>query len=360
MPLGFDQARWDRIKRNYGAWWRGELDRPLIYVGLTGIHPGRPEPRLPSRKFTAAYGLSVPVEAIVDRWDYNLSCARFVGDGFPSVFPSFGPGVAAAFLGADLACDSNTVWFHPRQVPEISKLHLAYDPDNAWFRRVKELSRAAVERWGGRVQVGICDLGGCLDILATFRTSEHLLTDLYDYPDEVRRLTWQIHDLWWRYYREIDAVLKPLNPGYTTWTQIFSADPYYMLQCDFAYMIGPEMFDDFVKPELSASCRKLTNPFYHLDGIGQLPHLDSLLAIPELKGVQWIPGAGQPPPEEWPDVLRKIRGSGKRLQTWGDAKVLEKMVASAGSEKGVIIFHTAPVSEEKAVMRFLERYGVEP
>jgi len=87
------------------------------------------------------------------------------------------------------------------------------------------------------------DLGGTLDILSTFRPSESLLFDLYDHPDVVKNLNWQIHDLWWRYYDEIDNTLQPINPGYTAWSPIFSLERYYMLQCDFAYMISPEMFE---------------------------------------------------------------------------------------------------------------------
>jgi 5-methyltetrahydrofolate--homocysteine methyltransferase len=67
-----------------------------------------------------------------------------------------------------------------------------------------------------------------------------------------------------------------------------------MLSSDFSYLIGPAMFDEFVKPGLADSCRRLPHSFYHLDGPGQLAHLDSLLAIAELDGIQWVPGAGQP------------------------------------------------------------------
>jgi hypothetical protein len=38
----------------------------------------------------------------------------------------------------------------------------------------------------------------------------------------------------------------------------------------------------------------LPRTFYHLDGIGQLHHLDLVLSIAELDGVQWVPGDGKP------------------------------------------------------------------
>ena len=47
-------------------------------------------------------------------------------------------------------------------------------------------------------------------------------------------------------------------------------------------LISPQMFDEFAKPELEATCERLPRAFYHLDGPGQLPHLDSLLEIENL------------------------------------------------------------------------------
>ena len=358
MSIAFTSDRWERIREDYAAWWAGDLKRPLIHMVIRGRDPERPAPPLPYRHFTASYDHAVPAEDIVDVWDYELSHYRFLGDAFPSVWPNFGPGVAAAFLGGGLDPQPDTVWFHPPPgIDELCDVRLEYQPDNIHLRRVKDICRAAVERWQGSVQVGMTDLGGILDILQTFRPGEALLMDLCEQPDLVKDLCWQCHDLWWRYFHEMAGVLQPANPGFTAWTPIFSSGPYYMLQCDFAYMIGPAMFDEFVKPELAASCGRLANAFYHLDGKGQLGHLDSLLSIPGLKGVQWIPGAGQPPCDEWPEVYRKIRGAGKLVQLWGDPATLDTVVRQIGSPEGIILITEVLPSQEQEARDFLRRYG---
>ncbi len=357
MGIDFDKSRWERVKENNRAWWAGELKRPLIYIALGGRDPGRPQPELPAYHFTAFYDLSVPAEAIVDRWEYNLSCQRYLGDGYPQVWPNFGPGVAAAFMGADLlsSIEAGTVWFHPKQDLEMADIHLEYQPGNVWLQRVADIMKAAVERFEGLVQVGMTDLGGNLDILSTFRPSDKLLLDLYDCPDEVNRVNWEAHELWWRFFDELTSVLQPANPGYSAWAGIYSEAPHYMLQCDFCYMIGPDMFDEFVKPELAASCRRMSNAFYHLDGPGQLPHLDSLLSIPELKGVQWVPGAGSPNWAHWPEVYRKIRNAGKLIQLMGPPRILDIVSEQLGSAEG-IVFHTSCSSEAEA-QELLTKYG---
>jgi len=362
MPIDFSRDRWDRIKTTYRAWWAGELDRPLLHVALRGYDRGRPEPELPYLGFTSGYDLSVPAEAIVDRWDYELSPHRYLGDGFPSFWPNFGPGVVAAFVGGVLEQRPDTAWFHPTRETEVADLSLRFDRGNVWLRRVADIMRAAMDRWQGLVQVGMTDLGGAVDVLSTFRPSRRLLLDLCDHPEHVKRATWMIHDLWWRCFDELDAVLRPKNPGYTAWTPIFSETPYYILQCDFAYMIGPKMFDEFIKPELAATCRRLGNAFYHLDGIGQLAHLNSLLEIEELKGIQWVPGTGQAGAECWPEVYRKVHAAGKLIQVsdWQGLKggnILDILADQLGSAKGIICFFGCDRSQEDEMVSILERYG---
>ena len=358
MAIDFSEERWLKIKEDYRSWWAGKLKRPLIQMILTGREPGRAEPDLPYHEFTAFYDFSVAAEAIVDRWDYNLSCQKYLGDGFPSVWPNFGPGVLGAFLGAKLINGESTCWFQALEHKAIGDIKFQFNPDNDWFKRIQNIYRAAIERWQGIVQMGMTDLGGNLDILYTFRSGGKLLFDLCDHPDDVKRLTWDAHEMWWRYFKRLDDILQPLNPGYTAWTPIYSEEPYYMLQCDFCYMIGPEMFDEFVKPELVASCCKLANPFYHLDGPGQLPHLDSILQIEELKGIQWIPGAGQPGVTGWPDVYRKIHDAGKLIQLWGDMNTLDLLMDQLGTAEGIIIMIEADIAEENDAIEFLKKYNV--
>lgn len=55
--------------------------------------------------------------------------------------------------------------------------------------------------------MGMTDLGGVLDILASFLTTDQLLYDLYDEPEEVQRLVWEISDLWSQFYSEILEII---------------------------------------------------------------------------------------------------------------------------------------------------------
>lgn len=363
--IDFSAHRWTRVKENARRWWDGTLGRPLIRLTVDGRDPGRDRPELPFRYFTAQYPITTPADAIVDAWDYELSRKNYLSDAFPSVWPNFGPGVLAAFLGATLHTAPDTVWFHPEQEKEIVDLSFTepVDPTERWLHFIQAICQSAMQRWSGLVQVGMADLGGTLDVLSTFRPGEKLLLDLYDEPGEVKRLVGELSHRWWESFDLINRSLQPQNPGYTAWATIFSEKPYYMFQCDFCYMIGPDMFREFVLPDLAACCKRIPHGFYHLDGPGELPHLDALLEIEELKGIQWIPGAGQPDIEHWPEVYRKIRSAGKLIQIYtGQSstlgyKVLDVLAEQLGSADGILMIGEVPADEKDDALRFLERYG---
>lgn len=361
MGIAFSPGQWDKIRDAHTKWWNRELERPLAGVVLTGKDPGRPKPSAPLLSQATCTDLSVSAKDLIDRIDYELSQEEYLGDAFPFVnFDCFGPGVAAALLGATLSNATGSVWFHPKQVVPIEELHFEYDPNNIWLNRIKEIYEEGNKRWQGQVLMGMPDLGGTLDVLSTFRPGEALMYDLYDEPEEVKRVIWEIHELWFRYYREFEDVLQPVNPGYSDWARIYSDTPSYVVQCDASYMISPAMFDEFVLPELSESCKKLDRTIYHLDGIGELNHLDSILTIKELAAVQWVPGAGQPGRDQWPQVQKKIIDGGKNIQIDGFS-VLDNVSRQVGT--GGKYIHMIPeyvdISRKAEMIERLKSYGID-
>jgi 5-methyltetrahydrofolate--homocysteine methyltransferase len=240
-----------------------------------------------------------------------------------------------------------TVWFEPTEETSIEALRLEPDPENAWWQRVRDLTERAVARWGEQMLIGHTDLGGNLDILSSLRGAEPLLFDLSDYPDEVARLAGELTRLWLGYYDKLWSIIEPSCRGSTPWATIWSPGRCYMLQSDLAYMISPRMFERFVMPDLAACCEALDHAFYHLDGVGQIPHLDPLLSLERLHGIQWIPGDGQPPPEEWLTLLRRIREAGKLCQLYVSAEGARRIVRELGG-RGFVLHVTEAMDKEEA------------
>jgi hypothetical protein len=84
--------------------------------------------------------------------------------------------------------------------------------------------------------------------------------------------------------------------------------------CDFSCIISPENFEEFIIPELIDEIDFLPASLYHLDGPDALRHLDRLLEIEKLGGIQWVYGAGQPSAMHWIPTLKKIQDAGKLVE----------------------------------------------
>jgi 5-methyltetrahydrofolate--homocysteine methyltransferase len=323
------------------AWWAGELERPLVWLTAADALPAYPPYR-----YMSNYPLDMPAEALLDRYEPLLHATHFYGDAFPSLWVNFGPGIMAGFLGSivhSVSDPSETVWFSPPQETEIADLQLNYHGENAWWQRIRDVTAAAVNRWDGQVAVGHTDIGGNLDVLASFRTTQGLLFDVLEQPEEVERHCARITELWIRYYDELDAQIRPACRGTTCWAPVWSTGKTYMMQSDFAYMISPDMFERFVVPDLTACCETLDHGFYHLDGKNQIIHLDHLLSIERLRGIQWIPGDGQPPPDRWLPLLKRIRDGGKLVQVFVSPEGARTIVQNLGG-KGflLVVGHANP------------------
>jgi hypothetical protein len=347
INIHFCPEQWEQLNHDWSAWWAGELDRPMVMI--EGFVPSSDQPDYNSWQDLVPYlfSLTTPADRVIDYFQRQLESMRYYGDAWPRWWPNFGPGIAASFLGACLIPTKDTTWFEPEEEIALPQLNLGFNPENEWWRRVKELTELAVERWGESVCVGFTDLGGNLDILASFLTPQQLLFALIDAPEEVICQVKTITSAWLCYYLELAAIIVPAGRGTCPWGSIWSPKRCYMLQSDFAYMISPSMFERFVLPDLEACCNEMEHGFYHLDGKGQIPHLDLLLSIDRLRGIQWIPGEGSPPPQAWLPLLKRIREGGKLCQIYVSPEGARSIVRELGG-RGFALHINQTMKEDEA------------
>jgi hypothetical protein len=310
MRLAFTEEDWARVGDSWAKFWEGSLDRPIVVMKVEDQRMGEESG---FRSFFPQYPETMGIDELIEIETTHLERMLWIGDAHPRRFLNFGPGSLAACMGSELEVDENTVWFKPTGKP-LGRIPVALDRESRWFRRIGEIREAALEAWGGAVQLSFSDLGGNLDILASLRGTEDFLMDLAEDPETVGRLSRALTSEWLAAYAEEASRIRSAGRGTCPWAPIWSKDDCYMFQCDLSAMISPAMFERFVLPDLSACCDLIPGSFYHLDGPGEIPHLDLLLSLPKLKGIQWIPGAGRGDPHEWPELLSRIRAGGKFCQ----------------------------------------------
>jgi hypothetical protein len=351
IKVHFTEEDWQRITRDWNTWWAGELERPLVVLEINTTCGAD------WSQFTK-FGLDTPVDQVIDNWEGIIEGTHFFGDAYPKWWVNYGPGSSAAWLGSPVSWTPDTTWFWPLEgIQNLSEIKPRFDPANPWWQRVLEMTRRAVERWGKQVLVGITDIGGNLDILASLRGAEKLLVDLIEQPEEVDRLLGEITGLWMRYYDEVYAITSSVGRGNACWGPCWSPGKGYMLQSDFSYMISPRMFKRFVQPDLIACCDHLDYGFYHLDGKGEIPHLDHLIAIDRLRGIQWQPGDGQPLADGWMPLLQRIRQGNKLCQVYVNcegALTLKRELGGKGFIYHIVNEHLT-VEQAQAFIQSLKR-----
>ncbi|MGB9894679.1 MAG: hypothetical protein ACPLN2_02105 [Thermoproteota archaeon] len=299
---------WEETKEKFKLWWDGKAEKPLIQIFVQ------------REKCNIAWdGWDLVrhwrrLDVVLKNFEAFASCTSFLGEAYPNLWINLGPGVLAAYLGNSPKFVANTVWFEePKDWEELEDLEIK--ENNAWWSYTKDIALELREKSRNKFVVGITDIGGVLDVAASLRGINNLMKDLYFNPQKVKILLDKIIELWHDCYNELYDLLEGGRQGTSAWMNLWSPLKWYPIQCDYAYMLSPKLFKEFSLPYLVEQCERLDHPLYHLDGVGQIVHLDDLLKIENLRGIQWVPGEGKPDvsSEIWLNMYKKIIGKDKNL-----------------------------------------------
>lgn len=309
--------KYESVLQKYENFWeRKNTDRPIL--NLSYDVSGKQRYRAPA---------SLKEQWLDEEYRYaayknNLDTFGYIAEGIPMFFTNFGPGSLAACIGGTYELAKNTIWFdrnpmiHDFECPPTIKFN---ENSEMWQNTLRLQNKFIADP---NLHFSIPDLGGVMDVVAAFRTTETLLYDLYDFPKELKEFSSKVTNLWLKVFdMHVEAIRKAGQP-FNSWMNIPSAKPWYPLQCDFAYMISPVQFEEFVLPDLVRQVEHMPRSIYHLDGIGEIPHVDMLLDIPGLSGIQWTSGAGKESltSKKWFPLYKKIQEKNKNLVLLGAIK----------------------------------------
>jgi 5-methyltetrahydrofolate--homocysteine methyltransferase len=310
----------EEAKQRWMAWWDHEnADRPVIAYAY-------PKPNAPPVSYDSWYLAKHhdDIEGAVDLFERHAASTFWGAEEMPVFWPNYGAGIFAAVFGADQVFKSDTVWFFPRQkisldeiVPMLEAVEL--NGNNDWYARLLRITEYAAQRAGDNYMIGTTDYGGLMDILASFLEPKDIFYGMKNRPEIIDVCRAIILEKSQKVFDDLVSIVLEHCHGTSAWMKLWCAKRWYPLQCDFSYMLSPKWFRRFVLPDLVELCRHLDYAIYHLDGVNQLSYLDDLLAIPELTGIQWVPGDGKPSTasDVWMPVYRKIQEAGKNIVTDG-------------------------------------------
>ncbi len=342
---------WYESRKRLAAWWRGEdTDRPAVAIfapksdGNEVVRKNISTPKTFRERRTN-------IEYRILKSEIDMMRTSFVGEAFPVLDTEIGPGDLALFLGAKpiFQEETNVVWYQPVISGSNLSEPLKFDPENEWWVFFKKFILEAVKRSRGKYLVGMPDLIEGLDTLAQLRGHERLIIDMFKHPRWVHERLREITELYFVYYDTFYKMISDEIGGNAfSLYKIWGPGRTSKVQCDFSSLISPRMFKEFVEPYLREQCSQLDFVLYHLDGVYALKHLDSILQIQEINAIQWVPGAGEEPPEspKWMPLYKKILRAEKSLWLNIPFNYVEHVIKALGKRRLYII--TGASSEKEA------------
>ena len=142
-----------------------------------------------------------------------------------------------------------------------------------------------IERYELECFMGLPDLNGPTEVLASLRNAEKMCLDLLLAPDEVKEAARKVQDAWFAAWRGTTEIAHAFG-GYFTWMGLWSSLPAVDLQSDFSCLISLEMFDEFILPFVREQAEAFPRSIFHLDGPDMVRHLDTLLSVDAINAVQ--------------------------------------------------------------------------
>jgi hypothetical protein len=315
-----------RSKQRIDAFWERELiDRPVVQFHLA--KPVDERVPVPLAQHSSPAGRWLDADYQAELKAAELENRYFLGDTMPVAWPNLGPEVFASFYGCPIHFgDYGTSWTEPvlQQWDDAQELRL--DWESPYFLKLEEMTDRLLELGRDNFITGMTDWHPGGDAIAALRDPQTLAADLLMNREQVVALLDRIEPDYFQVYDHFYERLRSAGQPISTWTTLVCDGKYYVPSNDFSIMISQEMFDDLFLPGIARECAFLDRSIYHLDGPGALRHLESLLAIPDLDAIQFVPGAGNEGVHRWMDVYRRIQTAGKGIQVLCTLSELESVM----------------------------------
>lgn len=272
-------------------------------------------------------------ETVVEKFVRSIENKQFLAETFPVYWPNIGPDVYASFYGCELEYDEVTSWSHPiiKTWDDIEKIRL--DMNNEYFIKINELTDYALKRSEGQFLVGYTDLHPGIDCVLAWRGMEQLCYDMIEAPNKVKEMLNLASKDFVKLFNFFDDKLKKNGQLSVTWMEIPSFGKCHIPSADFAAVMSPTQFNEFVLPVIQNEVNHTNHNIFHLDGKGVARHIDAILNVPEIQAIQWVQGVGDDAPiMQWLPLIKKIQDKSKAVMVGLKKEELEEFIGQMSPE----------------------------
>jgi len=329
-----------RIAQRFDAWWRQEvIDRPL-WIATANNNPASP--------ITRRIDLIEKPDEWLNAKLRDLHQTAWFGDAIPHIRVDFGAACLGALLGAPIEFSSDTTWTHAciKSDDWSDAPSFKLDTEGKWWKLFQHLLDNAAEAAKGQFLVCTPSPGGLADVLTNLRGATEICMDLLEQPDRIVNAMNEMHLAWHQAFCELYHRPLAKGAGLFHWHLVWSDVPYVVNECDLAFSIGPTEFRDICLPDIERTAQSVGRSIFHLDGVGSTRHLDALLEIPEIRAIQYTPGAGSPSAMAWLDMFHRVQDAGRSVLIFAPAREVVPLFESLRPE-GLAVLVDGPASVQE-------------
>ncbi len=347
----------EQVLRRWEAWWHCQIiDRPVVTVWANDQRANVPWPQkqhatLRERWLDLDYHLDLQEAMWTDR--------TLAADSLPTYMPNLGPEICASLYGCELEFTPDSSWSRPICHSSREVLDKKLSLKGEYWSWIRKATAASLERGRGKWITAVTDLHTNGDLLASLREPQDLLMEMAEDPDAVEAAMRYLTPDFKTIYDDNVAPILAAGLPVMSWCSCPHLGRNTMVQCDLICMISPALFRRMVLPALQWEVDQLDRAFYHLDGPGALQHMDDILEIRGLHGIQWVYGANNGPAAKWISVYKRIQAKNKCIQVVAlDMEDASKIMAELKPQGCWLdVGGSYPRDEVDAFLRDVTRWG---
>jgi 5-methyltetrahydrofolate--homocysteine methyltransferase len=197
--------------------------------------------------------------------------------------------------------------------------------ENPWAQKLLEFLDALVKHAGGRFACGPTLMRGPADICSAMRGGTELALDLYDHPDNVRRLAALSADVWIEVGKAQLALVPESDSGYMVGCaglRCWMPQKGIWLQDDAISLLSPRFYRELFLPQVRRIAAEFPAIAFHLHGNTLWP-VDLILSIDGIDVLELNYDAGVCNLGEVIEAWKKVQRHGKPVIAFADVTIDE-------------------------------------
>ena len=354
MPLSY-RPNLEYVVERHGLLWTRRLPHGI----LATIEP---EEAPLAEVSMAACEAAPDIDAMIDIREEGLRKRRDLrDDSIPVARVSLGSDAFPGYLGAQVSFGGGGGWSKPLLTDWSSLDTLCFDENSVWIRWQRQACKRFVQRAEGRFGLYETETIDALNLAAMLRGPTQALLDIYEHPQELRRLMAFGVDFNIRF---IEMQREILGPAMFYGAGMFNSHCVWLprravwLSVDNYSLCRPEVFVRFGHEFLQQLVDHFGGGWLHLHAVG-LYLLPEVLKLRRLLGISIQEDPGQDRPFERLDEIRAITGS-LPLEIWCHQDELLAGIRSRTLPGGILyrVNQVKTVDEANGIMAQVREYEV--